>query len=347
MAVSEARLPDPPWASLGDAELLSVRICDLGVRLEGSELEPRVRQLQEELKARGLTFEPDCYLGDEWFSPENEPAIAIPFYLAHPRLKALERKMMMEVEGGEPGWCMRLLRHECGHALEHAFRLHNRSRRKELFGPRSADYDPDNYKPQPYSRSFVRNLPNWYAQAHPDEDFAETFAVWLDPEHDWRTQYRGWKALAKLEYVDALMRELAGRPPKVARAQRAYPASRLRATLETYYRKRKKLYAEDAPDFYDRDLQKLFAPAGTEGASRTSAANYLRSHRKHIIDSVARWAGERKVTIEHLVKKLAARAQQLGLPLGRDEAQASIEVTAFLTTLVTNYRFTGKFKRSV
>ena len=67
-----------------------MRVCDLGVRIEGSELEPRVAQLHEELGARGLTLRPPCYLGDEWFTPRSEPTIAIPFYLAHPRLKALE-----------------------------------------------------------------------------------------------------------------------------------------------------------------------------------------------------------------------------------------------------------------
>src|SRR5688572_24479873 len=146
--------PDPhPWTALSDDELLAVRICDLNVSIAGSELEPRVQQLIDELEARSLVLRPICYLGDEWFSPEGVPAIAIPFYLAHPRLKALEQKMMMEVEGGDPGWCQRLMRHECGHAVDHAFRLHKRRRRNNLFGPSSTEYDPDTYRPHPYSRS--------------------------------------------------------------------------------------------------------------------------------------------------------------------------------------------------
>jgi hypothetical protein len=338
--------PDPhAWASLPEAELLKVRICDLNLTIAGSELEPRLRQLEDELAARSLLVRPTFYLGDEWFSPEDVPAVSIPFYLAHPRLKALEQKMMYEVEGGDPAWCMRLLRHECGHAIEHAYKLHKRRKRKEVFGARSSDYDPDTYRPHPYSRSFVLNLPNWYAQAHPDEDWAETFAVWLDPSSDFRKRYRGWKAIAKLEYVDEVMRELAGKPPLVQDGPLEYEIKTLRSTLGSYYKKRRRLYAADAPDFYDADLRKLFG-AG-DGASRKTAAAFMRRHRKRIVDCVSRWTHERKVTIELMAKKLTERTEALALPLSRDEAEVSTDVAAYLATLVVHYRFTGKFKRSV
>ena len=123
-----------------------------------------------------------CYLGDEWFSPAGSPAIAIPFYLAHPRLKTLEMHQMLQVEGGTPEWCQQLLRHESGHAIDHAYRFSSRDDWHAVFGSPETEYSPETYQPRPYSKGFVRNLPNWYAQAHPDEDFAETFAVWLS--HD-------------------------------------------------------------------------------------------------------------------------------------------------------------------
>ena len=88
----------------------------------------------------------------------------------------------------------------------------------EVFGNRDVEYQPETYRPRPYSKSFVRHLPNWYAQAHPDEDFAETFAVWLAlPVEEWRSQYRGWKALKKLEYVDAMMGYARSHPPVVVK----------------------------------------------------------------------------------------------------------------------------------
>src|SRR5277367_1084129 len=212
---------EPSWASLKDDELLKWRICALHVAIQGSELEPRVAQLYDELAARGLNFRPGCYLGDEWFSPEGVPAIAMPFYLAHPRLKILEHRQMLEVEGGTPEWCQQLLRHECGHAIDHAYRFSSRDDWRRIFGSPETEYAPETYQPRPYSKGFVRHLPNWYAQAHPDEDFAETFAVWLSmkPE-DWREQYHGWKALEKLEFVHSLMEEAANTKPKVSSGRR-------------------------------------------------------------------------------------------------------------------------------
>ncbi|HEX7124651.1 MAG TPA: hypothetical protein VF406_02600 [Thermodesulfobacteriota bacterium] len=334
------------WHQLRDEELLALRICQLPLAVEGSPLEGRVADLFAELAARGIGFRPIVYLGDEWFSPDGVPAIAIPFYLAHPRLTQLEARMMLEVEGGDPASCMTLLRHEAGHAIDHAYRLAADPRRAALFGSAEV-YDPDNYRPRPYSRSFVRHIDNFYAQAHPDEDFAETFAVWLSPHIDWRRKYAGWKALAKLEYVDEIVRtEVVGKPPRVARGPLTSRASTLRMTLEHYYKRRRRLYGQDAPDVYDADLTRIFAPAPlTPGAE--PASKFLRRRRRAIIDAVARFTGERKYTVDNLITKLAARCTTLKLYVGKDEAQTGFELAAFLSTLVTNYLLTGKFKRIV
>src|SRR4051812_15840978 len=155
---------EPFWCAFKDEELLRLRICDLGVRIEHSELSPRIEQLNNELAARGVSLRPDCYLGDEWFSPDGVPAISIPFYLAHPRLKALELHQMLEVEGGTADWCQMLLRHECGHAMDHAYRFSSRNEWQDVFGNPETEYAPETYTPRPYSKSFVRHLPNWYAQ---------------------------------------------------------------------------------------------------------------------------------------------------------------------------------------
>ncbi|MEO5762167.1 MAG: putative zinc-binding metallopeptidase, partial [Vicinamibacteria bacterium] len=182
-------------------------MCDLGLRIEGTALEGRVKALYANLEARGLRFRPHVWLSDEWFCPDGVPGIAIPFYLAHPRLMRLERAQMLEVEGGTPEWCLQILRHEAGHAIENAYALRRRPGRVQAFGKTSEPY-PDHYTPRPYSKRFVVHLDAWYAQAHPDEDFAETFAVWIDPETPWRKEYKGWPALRKLEYVDSVMKEV-------------------------------------------------------------------------------------------------------------------------------------------
>ena len=176
-----ARAAEPPeWASWSDERLLEVRLCDLGLTLRDSPIRPHIRELYRELRERGIAFRPYFWLSDEWFTPDGVPGVAVPFYLAHPRLARLELSQMLEVEGGTPEWCMRILRHETAHAIDNAYRIRRRRRRQQLFGNSSQKY-PEYYTPRPYSRSFVVHLQPWYAQSHPDEDFAESFAVWLTP----------------------------------------------------------------------------------------------------------------------------------------------------------------------
>ncbi len=204
----------PWWSFLPDDELLQMRLKDLNVSLDGTWLQGCVKSLNRELKRRGLV-QAHAWISDEWFSPDTTPGIAVPFYLVHPRLARLERKMFKEVEGGTERQCMQILRHEAGHIVQHAYALHRRRKWQETFGRSSTPY-PESYRPNPNSRNFVHHLPRWYAQSHPDEDFAETFAVWLTPRINWRKKYAEWPgALAKLEYVDTLMcgnRRRASRP---------------------------------------------------------------------------------------------------------------------------------------
>jgi hypothetical protein len=161
-------LKAPDWTTFSDEKLLEVRMCDLKLSIEGTELEPRIAQLNAELDARGLAFRPHYYLSDEWFTPDGVPSVAIPFYLAHPRLAKLEKAEMLEVEGGDPDSCMRILRHEAGHAIDNAYQLQRRHTRRRLFGNPATEY-PEYYTPKPYSKSFVQHLDHWYAQSHPDE----------------------------------------------------------------------------------------------------------------------------------------------------------------------------------
>jgi hypothetical protein len=331
----------PDWMSLGDDELLEKKISKLGLRLEGTPLQPLIRQLYDELSAKGLVFHPPCHIGDEWFVPIGIPAIFIPFFLVNDRLRSLERKMMLEVEGETPDWFMKLMRHEAAHAYSYAYRLQRRRKWQAMFGRTSREGTPTTYRPRPFSRSYVVHLEDWYAQAHPDEDWAETFAVWLTPGLDWRTPYAGWKALRKLEYVDELMKSLAGKPPVHAPKYRAAEYNCLNVTLKTYYGRKRKLYEDAYPDFYDADLRKLFAaPSGLK------ASSYLRRSRRRLLDSVCRWTNEKKFRVNKLLNRLIERCDQLNLHVLNDDPQQDFRVTAFITTLVMNYLFTGKFKRT-
>jgi hypothetical protein len=336
---------DPDWAGLDDSTLLERNIRSLGLKIEGSGLERFVAQLHAELAAKGQTFMPPCHIGDEWFCPVGIPAIFIPFFLVHERLRRLERSMVLEVEGDTPEWFMKLMRHEAAHAYSFAYRMQRRKKWQETFGLASTE-ETEFYRPRPFSHSYVIHLDDWYAQAHPDEDFAETFAIWLTPDLDWRTRYKGWKALKKLEYVDELMKSIAGKPPLHAPVFRARDYDCLNLKLKTYYARKRKLFEDSYPDFYDRDLHALF-PAPAEGAPRVPAAEFLRKCKREIRDSVCRWTNEKKFRVHGLLARLIRRCGELGLVVAPEAPTVQMEVASYITTLVMNNLFTGKFKRTL
>jgi hypothetical protein len=318
------------WEKMSDEDLLDVRLCDLGLKIEGTVLEQRVAQLHDELDRRGFRFRPHFWLSDEWFAPTDVPGIALPFYLAHPRLSRLEKKMMLEVEGGSAKQCMRLLRHECGHTLQFAYGLHRRRRWQQLFGRSSQPY-PDAYRPRPYSRSFVLHIDNNYAQAHPDEDFAETFAVWLTPHSSWRKRYATWPALRKLEYVDELMQEISDQRPKLRSRSRVHALREITITLREHYRARQSRYALDEPDVYVRDLRRLFAVE-----TGPAAATFLRRHRKEVLSSVSRWTGQYKYTINEVYGEMIDRCREHGLRVDSDADEGElVRETAVLLAVQT------------
>ena len=333
------------WESLSDEDLLEVRICDLDLKIAGSEVEPRVQHLQAALDARKILVKPLCYLGSEWQSPDGVPAICVPFYLAHPRLRQLELRQMLEIEGGTPDTCDKLMFHECGHAVDHAFKLSPRKAWRDVFGDPRAAYDPTIYHHRPYSKAYVLHLPNWYAQSHPDEDFAETFAVWLaKPSDEWRKNYAGWKALEKLEYIDRTMRSIAGKPPKVTRGGLLGEAAKSKKTLGQHYAWKRRLWSTNYPDFYDADLRKIF---GELTPGDETAARFMKRYRRAVTTAIVNWTGEPKYTVDALIARLIKRADDLGLGTPRDESALLIDIGSYLSTLVSNYLYTGRFKKKV
>lgn len=335
-------LPPEEWATWPDEKLLDLRICDLGVTIEGSVLEGRIAEVTRELHARGLTFEPHFWLSAEWFSPDGVPGVAIPFYLAHPRLERLERSQMLEVEGGTPVWCLKILRHEVGHAIDNAYKLRLRRRRQQLFGPSYMHY-PEYYTPKPYSKSYVLHLDSWYAQSHPDEDFAETFAVWLTPDSDWRSRYADWPALKKLEYMDALMADVAGKTPLVRTRRKVEPLNNIRKTLRSHYMRKRRHYGVEHPHFYDRDLRRLFSD-GPEHAANMKAARFITRVRKEVRRMVAAWTGEYQYTIDQVIVNMMKRAAEMNLRLAGPEEHAKLDFTIMLTVQTMNYLHSGRHR---
>ena len=330
-----------PWEKVSSRELMEWRLCDLGIELEGSTLEQPIERLYQELQGRGLRIRPHCWLSDEWFSPAGVPGIAIPFYLAHPRLKRLERSQMLEVEGGSRSDCLRLLRHEAGHAIQHAFRLHRRKRWREFFGSSTQPY-PDYYRPNPGSRRYVVHLPYWYAQSHPDEDFAETFAVWLSPASAWRKRYRGWPALRKLRYVDQLMHELAGEAPPVRSRARPDPVHRIKTTIGDYYRAKRERYQVLATRAYDQDLLRIFASEDTVRGRSESALAFLKRHRTEIRQMVARSTGKHSLALDTILGEMIVRARELKLRAEGPERRLVVDFAILLAARSVEILYRGR-----
>jgi hypothetical protein len=298
-------------------KLLDQRICDLDLRLEGTFVEKCIRVVREELARRDIRFNPYFWVSNEWFTPDGFTGTAVPFYLLHPRLIRLERSRVGHVEGATKEWCLRILRHEVGHALDHAYGLHRRRRWQQTFGLSGRKY-PRDYQPNPHSRRHVQHLGHWYAQSHPDEDFAETFAVWLAKPKAWRTLYAGWPALRKLEFVDELMAELTGERPENRTRNVVDPASRIFKTLRQYYCEKWGKRDVTWPRLYDRDLLRLFTDR-PRYCDREAASAFIRRVRAEVVEVVTPWVGEYSYHLKHVLAEMIGRCQELNLrAVGRD-----------------------------
>jgi hypothetical protein len=319
-------------------ELLNKPVRELGLKIEGSPVEHYVQQLYRELEQKKLMkFRPAVYLTDEWGCPSGEPVIGLPFYLANPDLAQLEKEVNDLEDTRE---VMMFLRHEAGHAFNYAYRLYNRPEWKQIFGWFRRPYR-DNYRPVPFSRNYVRHMAGWYAQKHPDEDFAETFAVWLTPRSGWRKRYRGWGAMAKLQYMDRLARELSNVDPVRKKGHTDITVDEMEMTLGELYRPA----GEDVPIIdmaTNTDLKDIFNAKRSKRAR--PAQQFLHEHRKAVVDKIAYWTGVQRPLVKKLVEAIENRIGELGLLTdSKRESEHLAEITVYASALAMNYLANGKF----
>jgi hypothetical protein len=316
---------------MSDEQLLGMRFCDLKLQI-GKPLQKRIRRLYTELDKR--QFRPHVWLSEEWFSPDGVPGIAVPFYLAHPRLERLERRMMRTVEGGSSESAMRILRHEAGHAIDTAYRLRRRKRWREVFGPASLPY-PDTYRARPGSRRYVQHLGEWYAQAHPCEDFAETFAVWLKPNSSWRRTYAQWPAFHKLEFVDELLAGVRESRPPVRNREIVEPLRENTRTLADHYRRKLRRHSMYRRTVTDHLLERVFASERPMVRARR-ASTFFRAHATWLVNGVVRELGAERYSVEQILKIMVERAEKLRLWVRgsqRDAMRHARWMLAYLTRL--------------
>jgi hypothetical protein len=323
-------------------------LCELNLKIEGSSLEKLISRLYGELDRQGIRFRPKFYLTDTWGCPNKVPLIGIPFYYANSVLCQIEDRLNGNLEDEHE--LMMTLRHEAGHAINYAYRLYSLNEWQEIFGPFDEPYR-DFFRPNPQSREFVKHLYHQvgsyagriYAQKHPDEDFAETFAVWLTPRSKWRSKYRNWRALKKLKYVDQLMKEIGPRKPPVIDGELINPIERLDLTLLEYYNKSEERFRERAQGYVDDVLKEIFSTNG-KGEKRIPAGAFIEKNRLHLVGMISHWTGENDSSVIPLIQKFIDRAKELNLNLSpRRQSRKLIEVTALATTLVMNFTYEGKF----
>jgi hypothetical protein len=340
--VFRERAPEPREPSVAQQReaLLQARIKDLSLHLAGTPLERYIHQLYGELEARGIQLKPPCYLTDQWGCPSEVPVIGIPFYLADPDLHSIEAELGEGAESERE--IMMYLRHEAGHCFNYAHRLFSSEDWRKLFGDYSKPYR-DDYKPHPFSRKYVVHISGWYAQKHPDEDFAETFAVWLTPGSDWAKRYQGWGALKKLQYVEGTVARVGKTVAQVQLDERDVDVGEMEETVLDHYRAknlREKIELQ-LNEQLDEDLFKLFE---LPGAAAAKAETLIRAERQSVIQAVTQYTGVNRSVVRSLLDHLAERTAALGLTVQVDKAREYLtRLTSFATALSMNYLYTDRF----
>ena len=332
-----------------ESNLWSTPIRDLGLTIEGTRLQPILAEFEEELHQRGLTrVRPRFSLSTEWGVPFETVAIAIPFYLARPDLTALHAERVGHVEGFDRADILRYLRHEMGHVVNYAYRMYDEEEWVKQFGSITQPYGED-YRPEPFSRRYVRHLPGWYAQKHPDEDWSETFAVWMTPGFDWRKEYGGWPvAAAKLAYCERAMASIRDRDPVVTAADLDEDVADIEYSLGHYYRDHPAGQA-DTPPGLDGALLAIFEDVGPDSGLSLDgplapADQLIRRLEPELMANVFRWTGHFPERTRVLLRYLADRAGQLQQGYARTrETAAIVALTTLVTGLAMNYVQRGSY----
>jgi hypothetical protein len=331
-------------SSFHEATARKVPIRELGLTIAGTSLEPLIAAFEKEVLGVGIAnLHPRFYLSTEWGVPYQTIAIGIPFYLARPELTLLQEEQTCHVEGAGSKDILRYLRHEMGHVVNYAYRLYDGKEWIDRFGSMNKPYEEE-YRPRPFSREFVHHLPGWYAQKHPDEDWAETFAVWMTPGLDWRVEYAKWPgALRKLEFCDRLMMEIRDKEPVVTTMELDEDVANLSVSLEQFYRDAAGAMSEH-PQGLEQMLTTIFAENDTGAGVRLAASDLIHRVEHQLPTSVFQWTGHMPERTRWLLESMAERADALGMTYRVDqEQQLTIALTSLVTALAMNWLQSGKY----
>jgi hypothetical protein len=335
--------------SLHESHLWSTPIRDLGLTIMGTRLEPIIAEFEVELEQAGFhRLKPRFYLSTEWGVPFETVAIAIPFYLAKPELTEMHARRFGHVEGMGRQDVLKYLRHEMGHVVNYAYRLFEDAEWIRLFGPITRPYREE-YHPKPFSRRFVQHLPGWYAQKHPDEDWAETFAVWMTPGRNWREEYATWgEALAKLEYCERTVRAVAERDPVITDEELDEDVGEIGYSIQDLYEQASGENLQ-LPEGIAGSLRAIVEeldqrPDRNEQAPRKPMSMLLHQLEGDLMGNVYRWTGHFPERTRILLRHLAERAAAMKLRYAEsDETAVTVAITTIVTALAMNWAQRGSY----
>jgi hypothetical protein len=329
-------------------------IRDLQLSIAGTRMERLIDIFIAELDAVGIVkLRPTFYFSTEWGVSFGTTNIGIPFYLAHPDLVALHADQVGHIEGQSDAAILQYFRHEMGHVVNYGYKLYEQEDWIETFGSITQPY-LEEYRPQPFSTRFVRHLPGWYAQKHPDEDWAETFAVWMTPSAGeakpaWRATYAAWPAaLAKLEYCDRKMASLRGVDPLVRTTEHDEDVREINYSVDDYYLNFAPATIEIPPGL-DGALRAMFEDFGEpELASpeipRRPAAHLISRLERRLVADVFRWTGHFPEQTRLLVRHFARRAEEMQQVYPEScELELTIAFTTLVTSLATTHVHRGSY----
>ena len=339
----------PPMAlPFRETNWSKVPIRDLGLTIDGTPLEPVLVEFRAELERVGVCLKPRFYLSTEWGVVTDTISIAIPFYLAHPELTDLHALQVGHLEGVGRQELLRYLRHEMGHVVNYAWRLYEREDWVKHFGSITQPY-LEEYRPSPFSRRYVRHLPGWYAQKHPDEDWAETFAVWMTPGFDWSKEYAEQPmALAKLRYCDEVMAEVCRLEPVVTASPAELDVGEIPYSVDEFYGTMAKS-AGEFPRGLAGSLRSIFedmgVPENGSEAERKPASALIKRLERQLMADIYRWTGHFPERTRALLRHLAGLADQLGQVYPADrEREAVLGFTTMVTALAMNHVHQGTYQ---
>lgn len=288
--------------------------------------------LQKELRSKGLAFDFHLWISDEWFCPDGVPGFALPFYLFNKKLMKIQKKQTGLVEGVSEFQILKLMRHELGHTIDNAYALRTNKQRQEYFGSSKQAY-PTSYAPNPYSKNFVHYLGDNYAQSHPDEDFAETFAYWLDPSKQWRLKKLSPVVQKKLEFMDELMNSLVGVKAKLKNKFKVEPIEKNSKSLKEHYNLLNQQRDGVALKRVDHHLRSAF-PEQKSSRTLISFSQFEKRKRKTLCREVAQKTGFHQYEVQWALKTLSQRAQSLGICATQRELLAKTP-----SLIEKNYRY--------